>query len=237
MTFSGVITIDQRNVHAKVKVKGHRSRSQRSKQFLAKLGCFRTVTRLRIHQWQWNDAQSLKWYRRCALLFFKVISQISRSHGKKIADFDPNWVFPDCSWSLNSPMIMKWCTRLEVVQKRCPIFFQGHLWNFKITRDKKLKYEMMHKAWSSIVTDLLSHTPLCISMISGVFVQGMWNAQVKGPQPLWRSFVYLNVWHHNGVNVVITCCNHSGHFITIGAPTATDCFIKFHQFTRYKLQN
>ena len=27
---------------------------------------------------------------------------------------------------------------------------------------------------------MLSHTPLCISMISGVCVQGMWNAQVKG---------------------------------------------------------
>ena len=30
-----------------------------------------------------------------------------------------------------------------------------------------------------IVIDL-SHMPLCISMISGVCVQGMWNAQVKG---------------------------------------------------------
>ena len=28
--------------------------------------------------------------------------------------------------------------------------------------------------------DILSHTPLCISMISGVCMQGMWNAQVKG---------------------------------------------------------
>ena len=27
---------------------------------------------------------------------------------------------------------------------------------------------------------VLSHTPLCISKISGVCVQGMWNAQVKG---------------------------------------------------------
>ena len=27
---------------------------------------------------------------------------------------------------------------------------------------------------------ILSQTPLCISMISGVCVQGMWNAQVKG---------------------------------------------------------
>ena len=26
----------------------------------------------------------------------------------------------------------------------------------------------------------LSHMPLCILMISGVYVQGMWNAQVKG---------------------------------------------------------
>ena len=28
--------------------------------------------------------------------------------------------------------------------------------------------------------DILSHMPLCISMISGVCVQGVWNAQVKG---------------------------------------------------------
>ena len=28
--------------------------------------------------------------------------------------------------------------------------------------------------------EVLSHMPLCISMISGVCVQGMWNAQVKG---------------------------------------------------------
>ena len=32
--------------------------------------------------------------------------------------------------------------------------------------------------WQVII--YLSHTPLCISMISGVCVQGMWNAQVKG---------------------------------------------------------
>ena len=47
-------------------------------------------------------------------------------------------------------------------------------------------------------------------MISGVCVQGMWKAQVKGQvtdtqvkgqEPLWHSFVYLNVWHHNGAAV------------------------------------
>ena len=44
---------------------------------------FRTVTPIRIHQWNWNDAQSLVWYRRGALLFSKVIPQISRSNTTK----------------------------------------------------------------------------------------------------------------------------------------------------------
>ena len=55
---------------------------------------------------------------------------------KKIIDFDPNWVFPDCNSSLNSPMAMKCCTKLETAKERCPIVFQGHLSNFKVTRDK-----------------------------------------------------------------------------------------------------
>ena len=55
----------------------------------------------------------------------------------KIVDFDPNWAFPDCNSSLNSPMPTKWCTKLEVAWKRCPIVFQGHLSNCKITLLKK----------------------------------------------------------------------------------------------------
>ena len=49
---------------------------------LTQIGCFQTVTSVWIHQWQRNDAQSLK-HIRCVLLFFKVIRQISRSHGFK----------------------------------------------------------------------------------------------------------------------------------------------------------
>ena len=30
-----------------------------------------------------------------------------------IVDFDPNWAFPDCNSSLNSPLAMKWCTKVE----------------------------------------------------------------------------------------------------------------------------
>ena len=44
---------------------------------------FRTVTPVWIHIWWRNDAYSLIMLRRGALLFFKVIRQISRSHGSK----------------------------------------------------------------------------------------------------------------------------------------------------------
>ena len=54
----------------------------------------------------------------------------------KIVEFDSNWAFPDCNSSLNSPMAMKCCTKLETAKKRCPIAFQVHPSNFKVTRDK-----------------------------------------------------------------------------------------------------
>ena len=65
---------------------------------------------LNSHIWWWNDAQSLMWHRKGTLLFIKVIHQMSRSHGtKNIADFEPNWVFPDCNSSLNSLMATERC--------------------------------------------------------------------------------------------------------------------------------
>ena len=54
----------------------------------------------------------------------------------KIIEFYPNWAFPDSNSSLNSPMAMKCCTKLETAKERCPIVFQGHPSNFKVTRDK-----------------------------------------------------------------------------------------------------
>ena len=80
MKFSGVITNDQRKVHAK-------GQGQRSKvkvtEVTTQLNRFRTVTPVWIHNWWWNDAYSLMLLRRGALLFFKVIRQISRSYGSK----------------------------------------------------------------------------------------------------------------------------------------------------------
>ena len=78
----------------------------------------------------------------------KVPYCFSRSYVKlqghtalKIVDFDPNWAFPDCISSLKLPMATKWCTKLEVALKRCPVVFQGHPSNFKVTRAKNRRFE------------------------------------------------------------------------------------------------
>ena len=54
----------------------------------------------------------------------------------KIVEFYPYWAFPDSNSSLNSPIAMKCCTKLETAKERCPIVFHGHPSNFKATRDK-----------------------------------------------------------------------------------------------------
>ena len=111
MKFSGVITNDKSDVHAK-------GQGQRSKvkvtEVNTQLNRFRTVTPVWIHIWWCYDAYSLMTLRRGALLFLKVIRQISRSLGSKSVEFYPDWAFPDCNSSLNSPMATKWCTKLEV---------------------------------------------------------------------------------------------------------------------------
>ena len=80
MKFSGVITMVKSDVHAK-------GQGQRSKvkvtEVNTQLSRFRTLTPVWMYIWQWNHAHSWKQHRRGALLFFKVIRQISRSHGSK----------------------------------------------------------------------------------------------------------------------------------------------------------
>ena len=86
MKFSEVIAIHRFDVCAKgqgqiSKVKVTEVKTQ--------LSGFRTVTPVWIYIWWWNDAQSLMSHRRGALLFFKVIRQISRSHRPKNRRFWP----------------------------------------------------------------------------------------------------------------------------------------------------
>ena len=86
MKFSGVISNDKSDVHAK-------GQCQRSKvkvtEVNAQLNRFRTVTQVWIHIWWWNDAYRLMMLRRGALSFFKVIRPISGSHGSK-----ERWFWP-----------------------------------------------------------------------------------------------------------------------------------------------
>ena len=107
MKLSGVNTIDRGDVQAN----GQGQRSMvKVTEVKTQFSHFLTITPVWIHIWRWNDAQSLMWQRIGALLFFKVIHQISGHTGQKITNFDSNWAFLDCNTSLNSLMAMKWCT-------------------------------------------------------------------------------------------------------------------------------
>ena len=99
----------------------------------------------------------------------------------KIVEFDPNWAFPDCNSSLNSPMATKWCTKLEVAQKRCPIVFscdQAALWMvFSVRLSVRLSVCPSH---------LFDYVPLIVSswsfqeLSSRTRVMSMQKVKVKG---------------------------------------------------------
>ena len=76
----------------------------------------------------------------------------------KIVEFDPNWAFPDCNSSSNSPMAMKCYTKLETAKERCPIVFQGHPSNFKVTRYKT----------TPILTQIGHFRTICRSQLSNL---------------------------------------------------------------------
>ena len=76
---------------------------------------FRTVTLVWIHCWLWNNAQSLKQIEEVPCCFSRSSVKFQGHTGQKIADFDPNWEFPDCNSSFKSLMALKWCTKFYVV--------------------------------------------------------------------------------------------------------------------------
>ena len=100
--FSGVITSDRSDVHAK-------GQGQRSKvkvtEVTTQLNRFRTGTPVWIHIWWWNDAYSLIMLRRCALLFSRSSVKFQGHTALKIVEFDPDWAFLDRNSSFNSPRL------------------------------------------------------------------------------------------------------------------------------------
>ena len=101
-----------------------------------------------VRWWLSHRAASLMgfgWWQACLDNIKEMLYCFSRSSVKfqghttlKITEFDPNWAFPDCNSSLNSPMATKWCTKLEVEWKRSPIVVQGYKSNCKVTRLKEI---------------------------------------------------------------------------------------------------
>ena len=65
----------------------------------------------------WNSVEEVPY------CFWRSSVKFQGHTALKIAKFDPDWAFPDCNSSLNSTMATKWCTKLEVALKRCPIVF------------------------------------------------------------------------------------------------------------------
>ena len=102
LKFSGVITIYKRDVHAKGQ--GQRSRSQRSWPHLAVSG-----PKLQFELTYGDGMMHKAWY-----CYGEVPYCVSRSSvtfqghtALEIVEFDPDWAFPDCNSSLNSPVATK----------------------------------------------------------------------------------------------------------------------------------
>ena len=105
----------------------------------------------------------------------------------KIVVFYPNWAFPDCDSSLESPMATKCCTKLEVALKRCPILFscdQAALW-------------MVQSVWLSV------RPSVCLSVCPSVcpshlfdyvtIIVSSWNFQELSPRTWVRSMQKVKV--------------------------------------------
>ena len=87
----------------------------------------------------------------------------------KIVEFDPNWAFPDSKSSLNSPTAMKCCTKLETAKERCPVVFQSHPSNSKVTRDQT----------SPILTQIAGFRTIGRSQLSNPSDLPCWGSSVK----------------------------------------------------------
>ena len=113
----------------------------------------------------------------------------------KIVQFDPNWAFPDCNFSLNSPMAMKCCTELETTKERCPIVFQGHPSNFKVTRDKTSLILSQIGHFRTIGRSQLSNP----SDLPCLFVHGTSRSGKTGMYHVWKYFIkhFINITTHS----------------------------------------
>ena len=76
---------------------------------------FRIVTQVWFDRWLWNDTQSLKYEKDVANCFSRSSVKFQGHMRHKIADFEPNWVFPNYSSNLNWPIATKAWSSIEDV--------------------------------------------------------------------------------------------------------------------------
>ena len=115
----------------------------------------------------------------------------------KIVKFYPNWAFPDCNSSFNSPMAMKCCTKLETAKKRVPFVFQGHPLNFKVTRYKTSPILTQIGRFRTIGRSQLSNPSDLPCFALFMFIQGLphrhWSnhtiapVSVEQPRNIWMG--------------------------------------------------
>ena len=103
----------------------------------------------------------------------------------KIVEFDSKWAFPDCNSSLNSPMAMKGCTKLETAKERCPIVLQGHPANFKVTRDKTSLILTQIGRFRIIGRSQLSNPSDLPCLGSSIKFQGHTGWKIDDLNPIW----------------------------------------------------
>ena len=139
-----------------------------------------------------NSPMGTKWrtklevaLKRCPIVFQGHLSNLKVTRLKKIVEFDPNWAYPDCNSSLNSPMAMKYCTKLETAKERCPIVFQGHPSNFKVTRDESSpiltqigRFRTIGRSQLSNPSDLPCYILFAISLSQTKLMWRRWNERV-----------------------------------------------------------
>ena len=115
----------------------------------------------------------------------------------KIVEFDPNWALPDSNSSLNSSMAMKCCTKLETAKERCPIVFQGHPSNFKVTRDKTSPILTQIGRFRTIGRSQLSNPSDFFTAIT--VTTAWWHIDMlKDTISLYVAFIlpsYILLWH------------------------------------------
>ena len=152
-----------------------------------------------------------------------------QSHtGQNIANFDPNWAFPECNSSLNSLMDLKWCTKLDIVWKKCPIIFRGHQSNFKVTRAEKLTIWIQFEITGPVAAINSLRFAFFHWVYFFLFLSSLDQISANSKSSIYRSFFFI----FDSANQITNCmsvCMSWNHQLTGNRLSWNDA----NQFTQF----